>query len=132
VSAMPRYERIYMIVAQIPRGQVASYGQVAAIEGNCTARMAGYAMSALRGDRPEIPWQRVINASGAVSERSGGGGTSTQRRLLAAEGVLFDRRGRTDFDRCGWDGPDAEWLERHHCQPAPRPRGFERSARTRG
>jgi len=121
-----RYARIYAIVARVPRGRVATYGQIAAIEGNSSARMVGYAMAALSGPSPAVPWQRVLNANGAVSERSGGGGTSRQRRALEAEGVMFDARGRIDFDTTGWDGPDIDWIERHGFHLAPRPRSTGR------
>ena len=103
------YERIYAIAGQIPHGRLASYGQIAAIEGHCTARMVGYAMAAVGTRR--VPWQRVINSRGAVSERRHGGGTGRQRRLLESEGVVFDRRDRVDFDIFGWTGPDWEWLD---------------------
>ncbi|HSS64785.1 MAG TPA: MGMT family protein [Gammaproteobacteria bacterium] len=102
------YARIYEIVRQIPAGRVATYGQVAAIEGHCTARMVGYAMAAL--GRDDVPWQRVINGQGRISERSGGGGTARQRLKLMEEGVRFDSRGRIDFERFGWDGPDFGWI----------------------
>ena len=124
-----RYPRIYAIVRSIPRGRVATYGQIAAIEGSSSARMVGYAMAALSGPNPAVPWQRVLNAAGAVSERSGGGGTSRQRRALEAEGVVFDAAGRIDFDTSGWDGPDIDWIERHGFHPAPRPRGAGRRRR---
>ena len=124
-----RYPRIHAIVRQIPRGRVATYGQIAAIEGRSSARMAGYALAALSGADRAVPWQRVLNRTGALSERSGGGGTSRQRRALEAEGVLFDAAGRIDFDMFGWDGPDVDWLETHGFQPAPRPRSHARRAR---
>ena len=116
-----RYGRIYAIVRMIPRGRVATYGQIAAIEGSSTARTVGYALAALSDSGRAVPWQRVVNRAGAVSERSGGGGTSAQRRALEAEGVLFDAAGRIDFDTAGWDGPGIDWLERHGFHPAPRP-----------
>ena len=116
-----RYPRIYAIVRMIPRGRVATYGQIAAIEGSSTARMVGYALAALSSLDRSVPWQRVVNRSGAVSERSGGGGIARQRRALEAEGVLFDMAGGIDFDVAGWDGPDVEWLEKHGFHPAPRP-----------
>ena len=124
-----RYPRIYAIVRRIPHGRVATYGQIAAIEGSSSARMVGYAMAALSGPNPAVPWQRVLNATGAVSERSGGGGTSRQRRALEAEGVMFDATGRIDFDTTGWDGPDIDWIERHGFHPAPRPRSTGRRRR---
>jgi methylated-DNA-protein-cysteine methyltransferase related protein len=113
------YERIYAIARRIPSGRLASYGQIAAIEGHCTPRMVGYAMAAV-GDRP-VPWQRVINSRGTVSERRHGGGTGRQRRLLESEGVVFDARGRVDFELFGWAGPDWEWLEENGFYPAPSP-----------
>jgi len=119
------YERIYAITEQIPAGRLASYGQIAAIEGHCTPRMVGYAMAAV-GQR-QVPWQRVINSRGTVSERRHGGGTSRQRRLLETEGVVFDARGRVDFSLFGWAGPDWEWIEVNGFFPAPAP-GAVRSA----
>ena len=124
-----RYPRIYAIVRKIPRGRVATYGQIAAIEGSSSARMVGYAMAALSGSDRTVPWQRVLNRTGAVSERSGGGGTSRQRRALEAEGVLFDATGRIDLDAFGWDGPDIDWIVRHGFQPAPRPAATVRRRR---
>ena len=124
-----RYPRIYAIVDRIPRGRVATYGQIAAIEGSSSARMVGYALAALPGSNRKIPWQRVLNRTGTVSERSGGGGTSRQRRALEAEGVVFDAAGRIDFDTVGWDGPDPDWIERHGFHPAPRPHSTRRRRR---
>jgi len=112
------YERIHAIARRIPPGRVATYGQIAAIEGRATARMVGYAMAALPANS-DVPWQRVINARGEVSERSGGGGTLRQRQRLESEGVFFDARGRVDFSRAGWDGPDPAWLAQHGFRAAP-------------
>ena len=106
------YERIYALVAQIPAGRVATYVQLARIEGRCTPRMVGYAMAALPEARA-LPWHRVINAHGRVSERRGGGGTAQQEERLRAEGLLFDARGRVDLARVAWEGPDWDWAERH-------------------
>lgn len=103
------YQRIYTLVARIPPGQVATYGQIAAMVGNCTARMVGYAMAALPFDT-EIPWQRVINRQGKVSPRGGGDGALRQRQLLEAEGIRFDKNDRVDFSQVGWAGPEWDWL----------------------
>jgi methylated-DNA-protein-cysteine methyltransferase-like protein len=116
----PTYERIYAVVRQIPPGQVATYGQVAAIVGGCTARMVGYAMAALPHST-DVPWQRVINRQGQISPRAAGDGTLRQRQLLEAEGIEFDQSGRVDFFEVGWPGPDWEWLERNDFNPAPAP-----------
>jgi len=103
----PVYERILDVVRQIPRGKVATYGQIALIVGDCTPRMVGYCLASLSFDS-DVPWQRVINYKGMVSPRSSGHGSQLQRELLVAEGVAFDARGRVSFRRYGWmdDDPD--------------------------
>ncbi len=101
-SSSPSYERIYGVVRRIPRGRVASYGQVAKAAGlPGHARLVGYALAAL-GDGRSVPWQRVINAQGRVSPRSMPEVDSLQRRLLEAEGVVFDVHGRVDLGRFRW------------------------------
>lgn len=105
------YSDIYRLVAQIPPGRVATYGQIAAMMPRCTARQVGYALAATPDD-VDIPWHRVINARGEISSRTGGGGESEQKQRLIAEGVVF-ARGRVDFDVCGWEGPSWQWLERN-------------------
>jgi len=97
------YERIYEVVRRVPRGQVATYGQIAKIVDRCTPRMVGYAMAALRG-RPDVPWQRVINAQGEISTRARGDGALRQRKLLEKEGIRFDPRGRVNLRKVRWVG----------------------------
>ena len=97
------YERIYEVVRRVPRGQVATYGQIAKIVDRCTPRMVGYAMAALRG-RPDVPWQRVINARGEISTRARGDGALRQRKLLEKEGIRFDPRGRVNLRKVRWVG----------------------------
>ena len=96
------HARIHAVVRRIPRGRVASYGQVARIAGIAThARLVGYAMAALpEGSR--VPWQRVVNAQGRVSPRATPGYDALQRALLEREGVRFDAQGRIDLARYGW------------------------------
>lgn len=97
------YERIYAVARRIPRGRVATYGQLAALAGlRGHARQAGYAMAALTpGTR--MPWHRVINAQGKISpRRRNGGGDITQRILLEREGVRFDARGAVALERFRW------------------------------
>jgi methylated-DNA-protein-cysteine methyltransferase-like protein len=86
-----RYERIYSIVARIPRGRVATYGQVARLAGFAGhARLVGYALSALN-EGSRIPWHRVVNATGRISSRGDGGPMSILQRLrLERECVRFD------------------------------------------
>lgn len=93
------YQAYYAVVRKIPPGRVMTYGDVAraAARPGC-ARRVGYALAALRD--PEVPWWRVVNARGAISPRAGEAGPSLrQRRLLEAEGVVFDDAGRIDLAR---------------------------------
>ena len=92
--------RIHKTVSRIPCGRVATYGQIARLSGlRGQARLVGYAMHALpAGTR--VPWQRVVNARGAVSLP--GKSAVRQRELLEHEGVRFDARGRIDLDRFLW------------------------------
>ena len=96
------YERIYAVVRRIPRGRVATYGQIAALAGfGRQARMVGYALHALPHDA-RMPWQRVINAAGRISDRSDPRAALRQRELLEAEGVEFDGRDRISLVRYRW------------------------------
>src|SRR5262245_29233702 len=96
------YQRIYAIVRRIPRGRIATYGQVAQLAGlGGHARQVGYALNSLdAGSR--LPWHRVLNAQGRVSMRAEPGGDRVPRAPLQREGVQFDRTGRADLDRFGW------------------------------
>lgn len=99
------YERVWAAVKRIPRGRVATYGQIAALIGmpRC-ARQAGYALAAIP-ENMKIPWHRVINAQGCISIRLkywNSGSDDLQRILLEAEGVIFDERGRVDLKRFRW------------------------------
>jgi methylated-DNA-protein-cysteine methyltransferase-like protein len=94
--------RIYDVVRRVPRGKVATYGQIATIAGlDGQARQVGYAMAAI-GRASAVPWQRVINAQGRISMRGEGpAGSIIQQQLLEREGVIFDG-GRVDLKRFGW------------------------------
>jgi methylated-DNA-protein-cysteine methyltransferase related protein len=93
---------VFRMVRRIPRGQVATYGQIAVILGwPRAARAVGYAM---RHCPPGVPWHRVVNASGGISVRANVSGMLTQRLLLEQEGVRT-RRGRISLDRYRWRGP---------------------------
>jgi methylated-DNA-protein-cysteine methyltransferase-like protein len=95
-------QRIYRLVARIPRGRVATYGQLARLAGfPRRARQVGYALAALPNGTV-LPWQRVINAKGEVSRRRRFGAELTQRMLLEREGVRFDGRGRVALSRFQW------------------------------
>ncbi len=95
------YARIFRAVKRIPKGRVATYGQIAALAGIPRhARQVGYALSALDDDA--VPWHRVINAKGEVSLRSEPRWDVEQRKRLEGEGVVFDANGRIDLDRFRW------------------------------
>ena len=96
------YGRVYRVVRRIPRGRVATYGQVAKLAGLPRgARQVGYALHALHPDS-RVPWQRVINQRGEISPRALRGPEVLQQRLLEAEGVRFDTDGRVDLPRFRW------------------------------
>ncbi len=95
---MNTFEQIYLVVQSIPRGKVASYGQVAALAGNRRlARVVGYALH-VNPDPENIPCYRVVNRFGEVSEAFAFGGRNVQRELLIKDGVLFDENGRVRKD----------------------------------
>jgi len=99
---MTSYARIHAVVRRIPRGRVATYGQVAQLAGlSGHARQVGYALHALSEGSP-VPWQRVVNARGEVSPRRMPGWVGLQRALLEREGIDFDARGRIDLSRRIW------------------------------
>lgn len=96
------HQRIYAVVSRIPRGRVASYGQIAVLAGlPGRARQVGFALASLP-DRSRVPWHRVVNAAGAVSARGFAGPAGFQRHLLEEEGVQFNPAGRIDLERYGW------------------------------
>jgi len=92
--------RILELIRAIPRGRVASYGQIAAMAGlaNGARQVARLLASSSRAHR--LPWHRVINASGGISLAPGSGG-ELQRTLLEREGVVF-LRGRVNLRRYAW------------------------------
>lgn len=102
------FERVYAVVRRIPRGKVASYGQIAALLGHPqAARTVGWALNALRGNEVhDVPWQRVINSAGRISISRVDLGAELQRALLEQEGIEFDGRGYVDLKRFGWKGID--------------------------
>lgn len=96
------FERIYEIVRQIPYGQVATYGQIAALAGNKRlSRVVGYALH-VNPDPATIPCYRVVNRLGEVSRAFAFGGGNRQVELLEAEGVQFID-GRVDMKHYQWN-----------------------------
>jgi methylated-DNA-protein-cysteine methyltransferase-like protein len=95
------FEQVYRLVRRIPRGRVMSYGQIAAlIEQALSPRAVGWAM---HGCPEDVPWQRVVNASGGCStERLPDSPPGLQRALLEAEGVAFRANGTLDLEAYRW------------------------------
>ena len=95
------FERIYEVVKRIPKGKVATYGQVAAMAGNPRwARVVGYALHA-NPDPAHIPCYRVVNRNGEVSKAFVFGGENAQIRLLQADGIEVTG-GRVDLSKYRW------------------------------
>jgi methylated-DNA-protein-cysteine methyltransferase related protein len=111
------HDRIHEVVRRIPAGRVSTYGDVAVLAGlPGQARLVGYALHALPA-HTTVPWHRVVNARGGISTgRAFAGGDLAQRRLLEAEGIPFDARGRVDLRRFRWapEPPDPERDEGPH------------------
>ena len=94
---------VVAVVGEIPSGRVATYGQVAALAGRPgAARWVGRALGALPSESG-VPWHRVLAAPGRITIDGGSGRLAReQRRLLEAEGVSVDERGRVSLRDHGW------------------------------
>jgi methylated-DNA-protein-cysteine methyltransferase-like protein len=98
------FARIYDAIRKVPRGRVVTYGQIAAAIGFPRhARLVGRALRSLP-EPTDVPWHRVVNASGAVSRRPSDS-DQLQRLLLEAEGIEFGPAGRLSLDAFQWDDP---------------------------
>lgn len=103
MSTNERNLSVYAAVCQIPYGYVATYGQIAEMAGfKGMARQVGYVLFSIPSDSA-IPWHRVINARGEISQRSKPGADLKQRRRLEQEGIKFDERGRVSLPIFGWN-----------------------------
>ncbi len=110
MTAATFFERVYEVVKQIPHGQVATYGQIGWIVSGTpyAARTVGCALHGLPEERiDEVPWWRVINAQGRISNSKARHGAAEQRRRLEAEGVVFDENDRTDLAVYQWEGMES-------------------------
>ena len=114
-----RLERIYETIRDIPRGCVASYGQVAEIAGIPRgARQVGWALKHLPPGW-DVPWHRVITASGRIAFETGSAGFEKQRKRLANENIAVTA-GRVDMRKYRWEPqldellwkPSSAWDER--------------------
>ncbi len=95
------FRRAIIVVKQIPRGKVATYGQIAALAGNPrAARQVAWVLHSA-SDKEKLPWQRVINREGTISLPRYGG-YELQKALLVKEGVKFDGDDCIDLARFQW------------------------------
>lgn len=96
------YERVYSLVAMIPKGRVVSYGQLAFMAGKPRgARMVGHAMKNAPSDR-DLPCHRVVNASGDTAPDHVFESKRHQRAMLETEGVIFKPNGKIDMKKSCW------------------------------
>jgi methylated-DNA-protein-cysteine methyltransferase-like protein len=100
---MSAYDAIYRVVCQIPSGRVTTYGQVAELANMPgQARLVGYALYRVAPEMA-IPWHRVVNAKGEISQSPRRYGSDhLQRSLLEQEGIQFNSRGRVALHQYLW------------------------------
>lgn len=92
---------ILTVVAQIPYGKVASYGQIARLAGLPKhARLVGYVLKHLDANS-DLPWHRVVNSKGEIRSQSIESGLNRQGQLLLEEGVMVSHL-RVDLKRYLW------------------------------
>lgn len=91
------FNRVYLLVQQIPTGKVATYGQIAALlDSPRSARTVGWALNALK-EPTDVPWHRVLNSKGTISHYDSGEVKNLQKILLEAEGIRFDVKNKVDL-----------------------------------
>ncbi len=101
---MNSFEKIYEAVKRIPRGKVATYGQIALLAGNPHwSQVVGYALH-VNPDPDGIPCFRVVNRFGRVSDAFAFGGGNRQIQLLRNEGVTVSDDGYVDMENFLWNG----------------------------
>ncbi len=101
------FHKILNIVQQIPKGKVATYGQIATIAGTQNPRLVGFALATLK-DGTEVPWFRVINSKGKISFPEQSDGFKIQYSLLQNEGIIFDSKNRINLEQFGWKSIENE------------------------
>ena len=91
------FERIYEIVAKIPKGKVMTYKQVSIHANVATPRIVGFAMAANKNTNL-VPCHRVIKSDGTLAGY-GYGGSSVKRKMLEEEGIVFNVDGKINLDK---------------------------------
>ena len=104
------FQRAIDMIRRVPHGKVSTYGQISILICNSVrgARAVGYALAGLSEEGAEdVPWWRVINAQGGISNSNQRHRATLQRQLLQDEGVQFGQNNRVDLSRFGWEGPSS-------------------------
>ena len=94
-------EKVYEITKQIPKGKVATYGQLARLVGNAKAARAVGALMRVNPNAPHTPCHRVVAQDGSLTGYSGVGGVAGKKKMLLTEGVFF-QGDKVDLSRSGW------------------------------
>lgn len=96
----PFTKRVVEVIKSIPKGKVATYGQIATFAGNrFGARQVVWILNSL-SEREKLPWHRVINSKGKISLT--GSGYEIQKKLLLQEAISFDDNDKIDFKMFLW------------------------------
>lgn len=97
----PFYQSVVETIKNIPRGKIATYGQIADYAGNPrAARQVAYILHS-SSRKENLPWHRVVNGKGYISLKPGHG-YEFQKKLLRKEGIIFDESDRIDLNRFLW------------------------------
>jgi methylated-DNA-protein-cysteine methyltransferase-like protein len=98
--------KVIRLIKSIPKGKVATYGQIASFAGfNISVRRVVWILHSC-SEKEGLPWHRVVNRRGTISLKPGAG-YEKQKKILKREGIVFDERDRIDLDRYLWE-PDGE------------------------
>jgi len=94
-------QRVKDVIKKVPKGKVATYGQIAALAGNPRAARQVVWILHSSSEKDKLPWYRIVNRQGRISLKRGYG-YEIQRELLRQEGIRFDKNDTIDFDRYLW------------------------------
>jgi methylated-DNA-protein-cysteine methyltransferase-like protein len=93
--------KIIAVIKKIPKGKVATYGLIAALAGNPRAAHQVVRILNIYWEKEKLPWHRIIGSQGKISLKPGQG-YELQKSMLEKEGIVFDIRGRVDFESFLW------------------------------
>lgn len=102
---------IHALIFEVPKGEAASYGMIASLVPGSGPRQVARALWTAPTD---LPWYRIVTASGAPADHSG---AEEQRRRLKREGVAFRKNGAVDWMQSRWKGPSQNWIDKSGRDP---------------